>query len=475
MALALLGVAAGMGQAPLDAWFVALPALALWLNLAQAQGRDFLHGWVFGIGYFAFSLRWIVEPFMVNPARDGWMAPFALVLMAAGAGLFWGLASWLAARNLWRLVLLIIVAEVTRSLILTGFPWALVGHIWIDTPLAQIAAFTGPHGLTLVTMLLAWSLAALAAGRSLAGAVPVAAVAISLLLDPGPLSKAQAESQIVRMVQPNVPQSEKWDPVLRLVHFNRMLALTSEGAVRPDLIVWPETAVSQLMEFAQPSFDLMSEAAQGAPLITGVQRRRTGEIYHNSLVVLGRGGVIQNIYDKQHLVPFGEYFPGGELAARLGLRGFASSQGFGFTDGQTSASLDIRNIGRVRPLICYEGIFAEEITQGPDRPRLMVLITNDAWFGDAAGPFQHLAQARLRAIEQGLPMVRVANTGISAMIDGKGRLTQTMPLGHAGYVDVELPPALAPTFYARFGDWPALCVLIALLLVHFLTGRRDFR
>ena len=280
---------------------------------------------------------------------------------------------------------------------------------------------------------------------------------------------------MVRLIQPNVPQNEKWDPILGLAHFDRMLAFTSAGDARPDLIVWPETAVTSLYEFAQPSFDLMAEAAQGAPLISGVQRRARESIYHNSMIVVDRGGEISGVYDKQHLVPFGEFFPGGELAARFGLYGFASSQGYGFSPGQGPDALQINGIGLARPLICYEGIFAEEIAPKGPRPRLMIMITNDAWFGKDAGPTQHLAQARLRAIEQGLPMVRVANTGISAMIDARGRVTGRIELGETAYLDLPLPPQLPITLFGRFGDWPLLALLAALCLLVLLSIRREFR
>ena len=183
------------------------------------------------------------------------------------------------------------------------------------------------------------------------------------------------------------------------------------------------------------------------------------------------GGQVTETYDKQHLVPFGEYFPGGELAARLGLRGFASSQGFGFTPGSSEKSIDIPGIGPARPLICYEGVFAEEISSDI-RPNVLLLITNDAWFGNGAGPEQHLAQARLRSIEQGLPMIRAANTGISAMIDPFGRLTETLKLGEQGVLDVPLPPVVPAPLYTRFGDSLALGATLLLLLTSFFRQRR---
>ena len=473
---AALGVVAGLGQAPLDWPLATVLALALFFWLARAIPaalRLWRAAWAFGFGYFAFTLRWIVEPFLVDVQTHGWMAPFALILMGLGGGAFWALAAGLVQRfapgRALVLGLAFAVAEVTRSLIFTGFPWALLGHVWIDTPVAQMAAIGGPHLLTLVTVLAAVSLVHLADRHWEAVLVPACLVGLAVVLNPGVASKPTSAQKIVRLIQPNVPQNEKWDPQFRGYHFDRLLAFTSDGNVRPDLIVWPETAVPELLEWAQPMLDQMSDAAGGAPLIAGVQRQSKPRVFHNSLFVLGRGGLLEGLYDKKHLVPFGEYIPAGDLLGNLGFPGAASSQGYGFTAGALADTLEVTGIGLIRPLICYEGIFAEEVT--PDmRPGLMVLITNDAWFGKAAGPAQHLAQARLRSIEQGLPMVRVANTGISAMIDAKGRITASMPLDRAGYIDVPLPAAGDVTPYVRFGEWPVLAAL-ALMLATLLARR----
>ena len=474
LSLATLGVLAGLGQAPADAWYVTLLALAGAFWLYARQGWSFWFGWALGLGYFGFSLRWIVEPFLVDAARDGWMAPFALSFMAAGAAVFWGVAARLGRGNPWCFALFLAAAEVVRSLALTGFPWALLGHVWIDTPIAQVAAFGGPHLLTALLLAAGVGLAQFRTSPLQAGGPVLALAFLWVALAPGPVTQSSTDLPLVRLVQPNVPQAEKWDPILGLSHFERMLEFTAEQSDRPDLIVWPETAVTSLYEFAQPNIDLMAEAAQGVPLVSGIQRRAEEMIYHNALFIVGRGGSVEGLYDKQHLVPFGEFFPGGEFAARLGLRGFASSQGFGFTAGQGPDILQIEGIGPVRPLICYEGIFAEEIRADADRPRVMILITNDAWFGQGAGPRQHLAQARLRAIEQGVPMVRVANTGISAMIDAKGRIIAQMGMGESGYLDVPLPPVANPTFYGHWGDMPFLAVLLVLCLSVLLTFRAKF-
>ncbi len=480
--LAAIGCLAGLGQAPTNLWFVtvlAFSAVFVVYPSAVSPRQAAFHLWAFGFGYFAFSLRWIIEPFLVDIARHGWMAPFGIFLMATGAALFWALAGWLAARlaprRVLMLALLLVGAEVTRSLILTGFPWALIGHIWVPTHLAQLAAFGGPHLLSLVTVVAGLSLASFVGKDRVVGLVGLGSlIALSVVLRPNPAAVPSADLPIVRLVQPNARQDQKWNAAYRDVFLNRLIELTSEGSA-PDLVVWPETAVPFLLDQIEDDLRIFSDAARSAPLVFGIQRRDAQSRYYNSLVVMGAGGVVESIYDKRHLVPFGEYIPGGHLLGRFAPSGLAANLGGGFTSGSTEGAIILPGIGAAVALICYEGIFAEEINYGRDRPRLLLLITNDAWFGEAVGPQQHLAQARLRAIEQGLPMVRVANTGISAMIDAKGRVTASMPMGMDGALDAALPRALPATAYSRTGDWPFLAVLaLVMLLVHRVrSGNSD--
>lgn len=471
----LLGALAGLGQAPTDLWYVTIAAFAVGFSLMTRLVNPRQVGWSWfyiGVGYFAVALRWIVEPFLVDIATHGWMAPFALALMAGGCAVFWGIAGLVAGHMRGRLALgaTLTLVEVLRSLIFSGFPWALAGHIWIGTPLANLAAILGPHGLTLLTFLVAGSFGAAMRNHQVGWVVPACTMVAWPLLMTGPAQDIPADRPLVRIVHPNIPQAEKWDPVLRAQNFDRMLKL-SQGQGQADLIVWPESAVTQLMERADLAFQTMADFADGAPIITGVQRRETGQIYHNSFAVLGRGGVVDAVYDKQHLVPFGEYFPGGELASKFGLVGLASSEGGGFTAGSGPSNLEVAGIGTVRPLICYEAIFAEEVRSG-DRPDVLVLITNDAWFGKGAGPFQHLEQAQLRSIELGVPMIRAANSGISAIIDGHGRIVASLGLGVAGAVEGRIPATLPATLYSKLGDWPILIVTVLLAIFGALRARR---
>lgn len=477
LALVVLGVFTAFGLAPLNAWFLAVPgwAIILAVLVRAPQGRAAIAaGFLIGLGYFGYSLRWLVDPFLVDAATWAWAAPFAVSLMALGASVFWALgilvARALAPGKLSALVVSLTAVEALRSLIFTGFPWSLIGHALIPTPLAQLSAFGGPHLLTLILLTVAAGLVWLAQ-RRWTGAVPLVAAALAWpLLIPPPFDDL-AGAPIIRIVQPNAPQEEKWDPDRNRQFFDRMIAYT-QATPRPDLIVWPETAVPTLLDYAQPELDAISEAAQGAPLVTGINRSQNG-LYYNALILLGRAGQVTASYDKAHLVPFGEYIPYGEALLGLGIHGLATSEGGGFAKGAVPQPLiDVPGIGLARALICYEGIFAEEIATA-ERPRFLMMITNDAWFGKGPGPTQHLAQARLRAIEQGLPMVRSANTGISAMIDPWGRIRAMIPLDSAGYVDVPLPMARAATPYVRWGDGPMMILVLLGLAATAMINRRS--
>ncbi|MCC5988684.1 MAG: apolipoprotein N-acyltransferase, partial [Pararhodobacter sp.] len=290
-------------------------------------------------------------------------------------------------------------------------------------------------------------------------------------------SAGAAEAPLrLRLVQPNATQALKWDPRYAEVFFRRHLELSaapSEDGPAPDLVIWPETAVPFLLDRPGNGLELAAEATGGAPLILGIQRSEPGQDggarrYFNSLAVLGPAGVAQAVYDKHHLVPFGEYMPVlGRFADRLGAGwagGIASQVLMGYDAGPGPQVLDLGAAGLVLPLICYEAIFPRNL-RTQERPDWLLQITNDAWFGVRIGPFQHLAQARLRAVEQGLPLVRVANTGVSAVIDARGRLMDSLGMDREGFIDADLPPALPATAYARMGDAPWHLVLgLALLL-----------
>ncbi|MEO0703160.1 MAG: apolipoprotein N-acyltransferase [Pseudomonadota bacterium] len=479
------GLATGLGQVPFALYPLGMAGLLVlfWITAeTDTPRRAFGLGWAFGTGYFALTLHWIVEPFLVDIARHGWMAPFALVLLAGGLALFWGVAgavSCALGRTPLRFALIwpvaLGLAELTRGYVFTGFPWAMLGYLWTETPALYWSRLVGPYGVTVLTLALVAGAGLFLRGRRHAGwlAVPVAvfaafALAGATLAPPDP---APEDRPVVRLIQPNAPQHQKWDPEFIPVFFRRQLEFTAaEAEAPPDLIIWPETAIPWPLGRADDALRFISDASGGTPVALGLLRR-DGTRAHNAMAVVGAGGTVTALYDKHHLVPFGEYMPLGQIAAWAGINGLAAGDGFGYSPGPGPELVDLGALGRALPLICYEAIFPHNITGAPARPDWLMHITNDAWFGQIAGPYQHLAQARARAVEQGLPVIRVANTGVSAVIDAGGRITQSLPLGEAGFIDAPLPPPGAPTLYSRTGDWPLAIALLIALAGLALTAR----
>lgn len=470
----LAGALLAAAQAPVSIWPAQLAGFALALHLftrTQAPRRAAWTGWCVAAAYFALSLSWIIEPFLVDIARHGWMAPFALALMAGGLGLFWAAAFWGAAKlgRPWALVALWPLAEYARANLFTGFPWGLSAYGWIDTPLAQTAAHLGPHGLGAATV----ALCALPVFWQIKRGAPLAIAGFAALAGLGLWHQSTTPdlpkgAPVIRLSQPNAPQHQKWDPDFAPVFFRRGLAAT-RAEPRPDLIVWPETSLPNWLNTSAPVLDAISQAAGGTPVILGAQRYAGDEVF-NSLAVLDAGGKIASIYDKHHLVPFGEYVPFAALLTRFGMGPMVDSAS-GFNAGAGPELLDLGSLGKALPMICYEAVFPDQMQASGGRADFMLHITNDAWFGTLSGPYQHLVQARFRAIEQGLPLVRSANTGISAAMDAHGEIIEQLPLGEAGYIDTVLPAPRALTFYARFGDIPTLAALIFLLCATLLPHR----
>jgi apolipoprotein N-acyltransferase len=471
-----LGLLAAAGQAPLGAWWLAVPALAGVVHLVARAEPGGAAVWIAlcaGLGYFGAVLNWIVEPFMVDAAKDGWMAPFAVVFLAFGMALFWAGAAVLARavpQRTWGFAVALTAMELMRGYMLTGFPWALIGHVWIDTPVAQAAAIVGPAGLTLMTLLMA---ALLASRRwlGIAGAMTILVAGwgygLWALGQPSPA----APGIMLRLVQPNAAQAAKWDPAEARKFFDRLLAYTAVKPA-PDMVIWPETALPYLLERHPELQGMIATAGGGAPVVVGRQRT-DGALGWNSLTVIAPDGTIAANYDKHHLVPFGEYMPLGDLVYDwFGISALAAQMGNGYSAGPGPQVLDLGPLGRVLPLICYEAVFPQDL-RGTTRADWILQITNDAWFGTLSGPFQHLAQARLRAIEQGLPLVRVANTGVTGVYDARGRQVAVLPFGVAAYLDAALPGPLPMTPYARWGEWPVLVLLAGLAVVLFLRRKQS--
>jgi apolipoprotein N-acyltransferase len=487
------GALAALGQAPFDLWPATALGLAALLWLCARATRPRAAAWIAWAGaaaYFAVALHWLVEPFLVDAARHGWMAPFALAGMAGGLALFWAVAAWIAARTiphdaqaarLVGLAALLAAAEVARGTVLSGLPWAQPGHALIDTPaLWPLAAQAGAYGLTLAMLLAAAGLALLAGAGARGGwprrlglaAVLALPLGAGLLWPTPPAPAPPPEAPVVRLIQPNAPQHLKWRPDMIPVFFQRGLDLTAAPAPQPpDLVLWPETSLPVLLGRSDAARARLAAAAGPAAVLIGAQRFADGHP-RNSVAHLAPGGAVAGVYDKHRLVPFGEYVPLGAVTERWGLSGLAAVLAGGYRPGPGPAVFDLGpRLGRAFPMICYEAIFPRYIAQVP-RPAWMAHLTNDAWFGAFSGPYQHLALARLRAAEQGLPVLRAANTGVSAVIDARGRVLAHLPLGAAGHLDSPLPSPAAPTLYARWGDIPALAVMLLLSSGAWLAARR---
>lgn len=473
-----LGVLASIGHEDWmrGIWPVAVAFVLAFLIVPTPRRAAAWFGWLFGLGYFAVTLRWLVEPFLVDPVRHGWMAPFAIFIMAGGLALFWGLAFWVArwfagarASVLLWLPVTLGAAELARGHVLSGFPWGMVSYTLIGGVGDAWFAWIGPFGTNLLVFAVTGGTAyCLYRGWTLVWPALVAVLFATLGLNALTPRAPDATDNIVRLIQPNAPQHQKWDPDWMPVFFDRAIALTRAGDA-PDVVIWPETSIPALLDYAQPWIAEISTAARGAPVVAGIQRRESGQFF-NSAILIDAPDSVADISDKAHLVPFGEYIPLAWLLEPLGL-GTLVEQVAGFTSGTGDGLMQIDGLGLARILICYEGIFPEDMQRGEVRPDVLLIITNDAWFGTGPGPRQHLVQAQARAIEQGLPVVRAANTGISAVIDARGRIVASLALNEAGYRDAPVPAALAPTPYARIGDWP-LAVLLAICMAAGVLSRR---
>lgn len=476
----LAGLLLAIGQAPFSipvGVVLGLPVLAGLLLRAKTAWGGFRLGWLAGTAYFAGSMFWIVEPFFVEPEVFGWMAPFALILLSVGLALFWAVGFGVAARvnGAARLLLLIVsltLAEFARSHVFTGFPWGLLGYVWSETPVFQLLAWLGPHGLGMVTLGVG-VLPMIFGNRFVRGGAIMAATAglwfASVAV--APTGDAPLRDVTVRIVQPNAPQHLKWHPDHMARFFQRGLALSRGEGAAVDVVLWPETSLPFRWGSNAQGLELLRTGVGDAQFIGGVQRFENGAMY-NSMVHMDGTGADVAIYDKSHLVPFGEYIPFANLAAQFGVFGFADVNQMGFAAGTGPRVIKAEGLPAYLPMICYEAIFPGLAQIKGERPEWLLHLTNDAWYGAFSGPYQHLVQARARAIEQGLPVARAANTGVSGMIDPYGRVIASIPLNTDGFLDAKLPEPLPPTFYSKWGELPWWYAALVLIGAVIMLGHR---
>ncbi len=478
---------------------LARASAASWRTTPAAQAA--LVGWWFAFGYFFAGLFWIGEAFLVEADKFAFLMPLAVTLMPAGLAIFWAGAA-AAASLVWRLGLMRVLAlalalgaaEWLRGHIFTGFPWNVIGYaLTYPESLMQSAGLIGIYGLSIVTVLvLAAPLVAWADGAPLRGVVPMLGTLVAMMAyghwQLAMPAASQEEGPRVRLVQPSVLQREKWQAEHQRRIFDLHLALTGrnaagveDGAAGVDLVIWPEAAMPFLpLDWPQALEHIAKVLPAGTHLISGAlradppdpQRPDAQRRVYNSLIAFGAGGQPVAIYDKIHLVPFGEYLPLNAWLDAVGLEPLTRRRG-GFTTGVVPRPLMVLpNSPAFAPLICYEAIFPRAIIQGGTRPAYLLNVTNDGWFGNTTGPRQHLHQARVRAVEEGLPLLRVANNGISAVIDARGRVLHRLDLDVVGVIDARVPPPGAQTIYGRFGDLGFVLMLLAGMTV--ILGRRLF-
>lgn len=504
------GVLSALAMAPFNAWpilFLTFPVL-VWLIDGAAAGKwrgvpaAAWTGFCFGFGYFVPGLYWTGYAFFVDAPTFAWLSPFAVLGLPAYLA-FYPALGFALARLLWTrdtsrilaLAFALTVSEWLRGHLLTGFPWNTFGYALSEPlALAQIASVIGLWGMTFLTVAVFASPAVLIDGkRSKPWIVPAAALATLLALGIfGAVRLSLMPTKMVphvklRIMQPNLQQDVKFNYSAKREVMQKYLALSdraqgpeSTGVRDASILIWPESAFPFFLT-REP--DAMAQIAdllpKGTVLITGAVRapddtppgmpvRRA----YNSIYVIDHDGSVLSVYDKTHLVPFGEYLPFQEWMERLGFAQLTKMQG-GYIPGTRRRPLDIPSAPRALPLICYEAIFPGKLADDGDRAGWIINLTNDGWFGISTGPYQHLQQARLRAIEEGLPVVRAANTGISAVVDPMGRIVAQLGLGIESVLDANLPASIAPTFYARVQDAPAAVILA--LAVIFVVYRRSKR
>jgi apolipoprotein N-acyltransferase len=498
------GALSVLAMAPFNAWpimFITIPVL-VWLVDGSTAGRwsgawsAAIAGWCFGFGYFVAGLYWIGYAFLVDVKTFGWLLPVAVSGLPAYLAIYTGLGL-AAARLVWTrgperilaLAIMMTIAEWLRGHLLSGFPWNTFGYALTEPlALAQSVSLTGIWGLTFIAVAVFASPAALADDH-VDTPHPFRPLLIALLVLAGLTAYGAARLAIhpteyvsgvrLRIMQPNLQQDVKFNYAAKDAVVARYLALSdratgprSNGVRDFTHLIWPESAfpffltrepdvLAKISAMLKPGTELITGAVRAAPTASGPRA-------YNSVYVIDPDGSIRGIYDKVHLVPFGEYLPLGFLLKKLGLQNLTKEVG-GFLSGNRRRAMDVPGAPKMLPLICYEAIFPGAAVPAGERPGWLVNVTNDGWFGVSSGPYQHFQQARMLAIAEGLPLVRAANTGISGIIDPVGRVVNALPLGVEGVLDSSLPKPVAPTLFMVLGNAPLIILLAMGLLA---IGRR---
>ncbi len=484
------GLASATGFAPLGAWPVTLICFALLMQLVNSAPDlkgALSRGYWFAVGHFTIGLNWIAGSFAYQDAMPvwlGWIAVVALsfylaVYPAMAAGLAWRHGRGLGSVFVLLLAAAWIVTEWLRATVFTGFAWNPLGVIWVGA--SGVTKLLGTYALSGIVMLGAGALWLVAAKQKRAAMLPALLCGVGLLPGlpsiPEPDLDIRMQSQpLLRVVQPNIGQQDKHNEAFDALNFQKLEAMTGAPTSTPRLILWPEAAIPDyIQEEVWARARLATLLGPKDALLTGgvaLEYDRAGKLVgaRNSVFALLPDGRITSRYDKAHLVPYGEYLPMRPILSAIGLSRVVPGD-LDFWPGPGPLTFDVPGFGKVGFQICYEMIFSGQVVEPGNRPAFIFNPSNDAWFG-RWGPPQHLAQARLRAVEEGLPVVRSTPTGISAIIDADGTIIKSLQYQKAGYIEARLPFAHKPTLFARIGNILPLAFALALTALAIATRQR---
>jgi apolipoprotein N-acyltransferase len=482
---ALAGVILTLALPPLSLFpflFLSLFIFYRVLNKASSAYQAGMIGFLFGLGYFVSGFYWINYALFVDIQRWWWVLPLSLLALPSLFAFYYALGCYLLHRlafkplaKIFAFALILSLCEILRGYLFTGFPWNLLGYVWADyLAVMQITSWVGIYGLTLLTILWGLIFVFYHQARALSFVVALSFL-VTLVFGAIRLSKADESTTDIylRLVQPSIPQSAKWDNKRELDNLNQLIKLSNESSTQKlYAVIWPESALTFDLDKTLGLKDLLKNTLKADLLLTGTIRTQ-GEDYYNSMVAYQPQKAETIAYfDKAHLVPFGEYIPFQNLL-KFSPVAVDLANISGFSKGDGLQSLMIADLPTVSPLICYEVIFPAAVTHHDIRPDWLLNLTNDGWYGKTAGPHQHLAIAKTRAIEEGLPLVRAANNGISAVISPYGHTLKALHYNEIGVIDFHLPAPLKPTFFSKYAHFPLIMMLLGLMLVVLILQRKS--
>ena len=480
----LLGLALAFAQEPFNIpyiTFLVLPSVSfLVVRFLKTLKQYLLGGFVFGLGYFGLTFLWIINPFLVDYPKNVWLAPFAYTVFVSSLSLFWAVAFYLSKyfmrdeeenrKKIFCLSILFAIAELFRCYVFSGFPWGILSYAWIDTPASVFVTWFGPYIFNSIIIIVGFNL--------FYSSLPIETFKVIFLITVllGLQNKYSesyfgeiSEQLTIRLVQPNIKQKDKWKKENEAKHMEMLIDLSNKSP-KPDLVIWPETSVYWLPEENPEKLKFIAEKVK-APLIFGALRfnRDTKKLF-NAVYLINSEGKIKSVYDKTFLVPFGEYLPLGGLLKYFKIFNNSYRLIDGFSSGTGLALIKNSGLPNFLPLICYEALFSNEILGKVKEAKWILNITNDAWFGNGSGPKQHLNIARMRALENNIPLIRVSNNGISAKISQSGTVEEFIPLNKKASLDVQigLQVKRESTYYANIGKNVSAYFHLMLLLLPLL-------